>query len=91
MLLDLTMPILSGHEAFRHLIQLNSRVKVVFASGFAEEQLSDFEKELTTGFLKKPYRPSDLMAAVMDALVSPSRGSGGIKSPPRRVELAAFV
>ncbi|HEY2910043.1 MAG TPA: ATP-binding protein [Gemmataceae bacterium] len=90
-LLDLTMPILSGLEAFRHLIQLNSRVKVVFASGFAEEQLSDFEKELTTGFLKKPYRPSDLMAAVMDALVSPSRGSGGIKSPPRRVELAAFV
>jgi PAS domain S-box-containing protein len=67
-LLDLTMPILSGHEAFRHLIQLNSRVKVVFTSGYAEEQLTGSEKELMTGFLKKPYRPNDIVTAVQDAL-----------------------
>jgi len=67
-LLDLTMPILSGHEAFRHLINLNSRVKVVFTSGYAEEQLTGMEKDLMTGFLKKPYRPNDLITAVQDAL-----------------------
>jgi two-component system cell cycle sensor histidine kinase/response regulator CckA len=67
-LLDLTMPILSGHEAFRHLLELNPRVRVLFASGYAVEQLSDLEKEMMAGFVNKPYRPNDLVLAVEDAL-----------------------
>jgi PAS domain S-box-containing protein len=67
-LLDLTMPVLSGHDAFRHLLRLNPRARVVFASGYAAEQLSDLERERMAGFVKKPYRPSDLVAAVAEAL-----------------------
>jgi PAS domain S-box-containing protein len=67
-LLDLTMPILSGHEAFRHLLALNPRVRVLFASGYAVEQLSDLEKELMAGFVNKPYRPNELVLAVQEAL-----------------------
>jgi CheY-like chemotaxis protein len=67
-LLDLTMPVLSGHEAFRYLINLNPHVRVLFASGYAVEQLSDLEKELMAGFIKKPYRPNDLILAVEAAL-----------------------
>lgn len=67
-LLDLTMPILSGHEAFRHLLKLNPRVRVLFASGYAAEQLTDLEKELMAGFVKKPYRPNELLGAVEEAL-----------------------
>jgi PAS domain S-box-containing protein len=67
-LLDLTMPVLSGHETFRQLLQINPRVKVVFASGYAEEQLTEQDKEQMTGFLKKPYRPNDLTAAIQEAL-----------------------
>jgi PAS domain S-box-containing protein len=67
-LLDLTMPILSGHEAFRHLLALNPRVRVLFASGYAVEQLSDLEKELMAGFVNKPYRPNELILAVEEAL-----------------------
>jgi PAS domain S-box-containing protein len=67
-LLDLTMPVLSGHEAFRHLLNLNPHVRVLFASGYAVEQLSDLEKELMAGFVKKPYRPNDLILAVETAL-----------------------
>jgi signal transduction histidine kinase/FixJ family two-component response regulator len=74
-LLDLTMPTLSGHDAFRHLLTLNPRVKVLFASGYAEEHLSDREKELMAGFVKKPYRPNELLLAVEEALAR--RGQPG--------------
>ncbi len=74
-LLDLTMPVLSGHEAFRHLLDLNPRVRVLFASGYAVEQLSDLEKELMAGFVNKPYRPNDLVLAVEDALSGRSQSS----------------
>jgi CheY-like chemotaxis protein len=67
-ILDLTMPTLSGHEAFRHLLNLNARVRVLFASGYAVEQLSDLEKEMMAGFVKKPYRPNELILAVEEAL-----------------------
>lgn len=67
-LLDLTMPVLSGHEAFRHLLALNPHVRVLFASGYAAEQLSELEKEMMAGFVNKPYRPNELIVAVEDAL-----------------------
>jgi PAS domain S-box-containing protein len=66
--LDLTMPIVSGHEAFRHLLNLNPRVNVLFASGYAVEELSELEKELMAGFVRKPYRPNDLVVAVETAI-----------------------
>jgi CheY-like chemotaxis protein len=67
-ILDLTMPVLSGQEAFRHLLRLNPRVRVVFASGYAAEHLTDLEKELMAGFVSKPYRPGELLTAVEEAI-----------------------
>jgi PAS domain S-box-containing protein len=67
-LLDLTMPVLSGHETFRHLLRLNPRVKVVFASGYAVEHLSELETERMAGFIKKPYRPAGLLATLGEVL-----------------------
>jgi PAS domain S-box-containing protein len=81
-LLDLTMPILSGHEAFRHLLALNPRVRVLFASGYAVEQLSELEKEMMAGFVNKPYRPNELVLAVEDALL----GRGKTSSHDREIE-----
>jgi PAS domain S-box-containing protein len=81
-LLDLTMPVLSGHEAFRQLLNLNPRVQVVFASGYAAEQLSEMEKELMAGFVKKPYRPDELILAIEEALqrrIAPASGSEMLK------------
>ena len=77
--LDLTMPVLSGHEAFRHLLNLNPRVQVLFASGYAVEQLNDLEKEMMAGFVKKPYRPNELILAVEEVFQ---------KRPPAKVEAA---
>ncbi len=77
-ILDLTMPVLSGHEAFRQLLGLNPRVRVLFASGYSAEQLSELEQETMAGFLKKPYRPHELISAVEQSL--PRRG--GARSEP---------
>ena len=74
-----SMPVLSGHETFRQLLALNPRVKVVFASGYAEEHLSDLEKQQMAGFVKKPYRPNDLVLAVEAALEA--RGRAKVDTP----------
>ena len=66
--LDLTMPVLSGHEAFRQLLALSPRVRVLFVSGYSPDQLTDLERERMAGFLKKPYRPHELLVAVEGAL-----------------------
>ncbi len=79
-ILDLTMPVLSGHEAFRHLLSMNPRVKVLFVSGYSAEQLSDVENELMAGFIKKPYRPNELIQAV-EASLSHHVGSRTGTSP----------
>ncbi|HEY1190609.1 MAG TPA: ATP-binding protein, partial [Gemmata sp.] len=83
-ILDLTMPVLSGHEAFRRLVALNPDVKVLIASGYSAEQLSDLEREKMVGFVKKPYRPSALVALVDDAL--PGRSGGRVQKAAAAVQ-----
>ena len=65
-LLDLTMPNLSGKEAFLRMLKINPSLKVMFASGYAEEELSVEDKEHILGFIKKPYRPDVLLQAIRD-------------------------
>ncbi|QJX00439.1 hybrid sensor histidine kinase/response regulator [Frigoriglobus tundricola] len=79
-ILDLTMPVLSGHEAFRQLLTLNPAVRVLFVSGYAVEQLSDLEKQSMAGFVKKPYRPTELLQAV-DAVLRDQPASGPRRTP----------
>src|SRR5581483_800770 len=66
--LDLTMPRLSGREALRHLREIDPEVRVLFASGYTAEHLRDEEQRQVLGFVKKPYRPEDLAYAVRTAL-----------------------
>jgi PAS domain S-box-containing protein len=67
-LLDLTMPVLSGHETFRRLREIDPQVKVIFASGYAEEQLEETERQAMAGFIKKPYRPQEVVRIVKAVL-----------------------
>jgi len=67
-LLDLTMPNLSGREAFREMLRINPDAKVLFASGFAAQEMTDSEVELMLGFVKKPYRPNELVQTIAEAL-----------------------
>ena len=66
--LDLTMPRLSGRDTFRQLRALDPDVRILFASGYSAEQLSAEEHDQASGFVAKPYRPRELAAAVREAL-----------------------
>jgi len=55
-LLDLTMPLLSGDETFRELCRIDSQVKVVMSSGFSEQEVTQkFLGKGLAGFIQKPY------------------------------------
>jgi PAS domain S-box-containing protein len=66
--LDLSMPRLSGRDALRELRRLDPGVRVLIASGYAPESLSDEEHEQISGFVGKPFRAEDFAAAVRAAL-----------------------
>jgi PAS domain S-box-containing protein len=64
-LLDVTMPGLSGEESFRMLRDLRADVPVLLSSGFDEQEVAArFGGLGPGGFIQKPYRPEELVAAV---------------------------
>jgi PAS domain S-box-containing protein len=67
-ILDLTMPRLCGRDTFHRLREIDPEVGVLFASGFAGEQVPGEEPDRGLGFVGKPYRPDDLAQIVRTAL-----------------------
>ncbi|MBY0523758.1 MAG: MEDS domain-containing protein [Gemmataceae bacterium] len=67
-ILDLTMPRMSGHDALHQLCQMDPSVRVLFASGYSAEQMTNEHPDQVLGFLSKPYRPETLARAVRDVL-----------------------
>src|SRR5262245_24280513 len=55
-LLDLTMPRMSGREAFARLLEVDPGVRVLFASGYSAEQVNAAGHPRALGFVAKPYR-----------------------------------
>jgi len=64
--LDLTMPRMSGRDTFRALVDLQPAARVMFSSGYSADDLSDTTGVI--GMLPKPYRPTELLSAVGRAL-----------------------
>jgi CheY-like chemotaxis protein len=64
--LDMTMPRMSGRDAFRHLVSHDPDVKVLFSTGYSSEDIAELEGAI--GLLGKPYRPHELLTAVQAAL-----------------------
>jgi two-component system cell cycle sensor histidine kinase/response regulator CckA len=69
-LLDLTMPRLSGREALLRIRRMDENVPVVVSSGYSAEQLTEAEQAQVHGFLGKPFRERDLIQAVQAALTA---------------------
>lgn len=60
-LLDMTMPRLSGLETFRMMREIRNDIPVVLTSGFsAEDAFQKFQEPGLAGFLQKPYRLKEL-------------------------------
>ncbi len=71
-LMDLVMPGLTGRETFRRLRALDPELRVVAASGFADDQsVADMVAEGLVGFLHKPYGMRELADAIHAALAAP--------------------
>ncbi len=65
-LLDQTMPGLSGLETCRRLRESGILTPVVLMSGYSEVRLDDELQHVT--FLSKPCARNDLLAAISDAI-----------------------
>jgi CheY-like chemotaxis protein len=74
--LDATMPNMTGREAFDLIRETDPRVPVIFASGFPVGQLLPDPPPARTAFLNKPYTPSQLAAEVR-RLLDPAAAPGG--------------
>ena len=69
MLLDLSMPQMDGQETFRELRRLREDVRVVLTSGYNEQDaVNRFAGKGLAGFIQKPYRAAELLAAIAQAI-----------------------
>lgn len=60
-ILDMIMPKMNGREAFLRLRELNSDVKIIISSGFSKDgDIDDLKEKGLCGFIRKPYRLSEL-------------------------------
>jgi PAS domain S-box-containing protein len=71
-ILDMSMPRLSGPDALRELRQLNPDVRVLFTSGYSTEHLGEVATEQVLGFIAKPYREEEMVNQVRAALDRPA-------------------
>jgi PAS domain S-box-containing protein len=71
--LDASMPRLSGRQAFEAIRRIDPTVKVLFASGHHGGHVAP-DAAPAVRALNKPYTPSQLAAAVHETLASPGGG-----------------
>ena len=66
-ILDMTMPVMNGEEAFREMKTIGREVRAILASGNTEQAAMErFAGKGLAGFLQKPYRMRDLIDTVRD-------------------------
>lgn len=68
-LMDMTMPHLNGDEASREIRKISPDVKIIFSSGYSEQETSGkLNQNGSNSFLQKPYKPTDLLQKVKEIL-----------------------
>jgi two-component system cell cycle sensor histidine kinase/response regulator CckA len=76
--LDLTMPIMGGDEAFHAIHELRPDLPVLLSSGFSEQDARKrFGARGLAGFLQKPYRAAALLDAVRRVIGAPGHRDAG--------------
>jgi CheY-like chemotaxis protein len=70
-LLDLSMPGLSGQETFQRLREIDPSIMVVISSGYDRQDVRhQFEEHEVTGFVQKPYTARELGETVKKYLAA---------------------
>ena len=77
-LLDMTMPVMSGEEALMHLKSMRPDVPVVLSSGYDEAEATRlFTGKGLAGFVQKPYTAACLAEKMKAVLQSGARAAQG--------------
>ena len=66
-LLDMTMPHMSGPQVYEEMIKLQPGIKVILSSGYSKEEVTSHFDGLS-GFIQKPYLGSELLSIVRQVL-----------------------
>ena len=70
-LLDMTMPVMSGEETFRHIRTLRPDSRVIMTSGYNEvEAVRRFTSKGISAFIQKPYTAADLARTVKQVITA---------------------
>ena len=70
-LLDLTMPLMDGEEAFREMRRLHPGVRVILCSGYNEQDaILRFAGKGLAGFIQKPFTMAALRETLMAVLAA---------------------
>ena len=70
-ILDLTMPVMSGTETLREFRRIRPDLPIVLSSGFSETEATlRFGADALSGFLQKPYTAAQLAQAVQRAILT---------------------
>jgi nitrogen-specific signal transduction histidine kinase/CheY-like chemotaxis protein len=70
-ILDLTMPRMSGEEALQKIREIRPDAKVLLTSGYSEQDaVSRFTNDELAGFLQKPYTMIELIEKIRDIVES---------------------
>ncbi|MCK4806258.1 MAG: PAS domain S-box protein [Candidatus Aegiribacteria sp.] len=68
-ILDLTMPHLSGDEVYREIRRIHNDIPVIVSSGFSRKDVMHrFAGKHLAGFIQKPYRIEELSTVIKDVL-----------------------
>jgi signal transduction histidine kinase/CheY-like chemotaxis protein len=73
-LLDMTMPHMSGEEAFRAMRRLDPDTPIILMSGYNEQEvISQFAGRRLAGFLQKPFTAEDLRRLLAQIVERPAK------------------
>lgn len=64
-LMDITMPVMSGIEAYKELLKHDPDVSILLMSAYSKESFEDIEN---ISFIRKPIFPSDLINKIAELL-----------------------
>ena len=68
-LLDTTMPVMGGHEAFKLIREIQPGVPIVMSSGYSETNArAELGRDAVAGFIQKPYSAGKLVKSIQEAL-----------------------
>ena len=67
--LDMTMPNMSGEEAYREMCRIRPNVRAILSSGYSEQEAtSKFSAAGLAGFIQKPYLAADLTNKISEVI-----------------------